>query len=168
MKVIALDPSGNFKEGSGTTGICIMEDGVPIALEYIKADDFRSDTQYWDCIIQFLGKEGPDHIVIEGYRLYNHKGMAAKSQANSELETPQLIGLLKYHCYKWQIPYTVQFATEVKTRWQESILVHLGHLEARKGFYYFKGKRTATHHRDALKHALHFWQYGRKKLNEGK
>jgi hypothetical protein len=92
MKVIALDPSGNFKEGKGTTGICIMEDGVPKRLDHVEAKDFKTTMDYWDFIITVLIIEKPDHIVMEGYRLYNHKGMSAKTQANSDLETPQLIG----------------------------------------------------------------------------
>lgn len=165
MKLIALDPSGNYgKEGMGTTGIAFMEDGIPVELLTVSAKDFSSECEYWDAVITVLEKHFPDHIVMEGYKLYNHKGMAAKSQANSELQTPQIIGVIKYFCYRMDIPYTIQFASDVKTRWQESILAHLGHLEAKNGFYYFNGEKTVTHTRDALKHALHWWNYGRKKL----
>jgi hypothetical protein len=163
MKLIALDPSGNFKEGKGTTGICIMEDGVVTRLDDVDAKNFETALDYWDYIITVLIIEKPDHVVFEGYRLYNHKGMAAKTQANSDLETPQLIGVLKYHCYTNQIPYTVQYAADVKTRWSEDVLVRLGILELkgsdRKKLYYFNDKATVTHHRDALKHALHYWRY---------
>jgi hypothetical protein len=76
---------------------------------------------------------------------------------------PQLLGFLKMVAYRLGIPYTIQYASDVKTRWQEPILVHLGHLEAKNGFHYFNGKRTVTHTRDALKHALHFHSYGRNK-----
>ena len=165
MKLLVLDPSGNWgKEGMGNTGVCSMEDGEAKDLTLISAKDFSSEVEYWAAHEDLIQQEFPDHVCFEGYKLYHHKGMAAKSQANSELQTSQLIGVLKLTCYRLNIPYTIQFASEVKTRWQESILVHLGHLEAKNGFYYFKGKRTATHHRDSLKHALHWWNYGRKKL----
>jgi hypothetical protein len=163
MKVIALDPSGNFKEGKGTTGICIMEDGVPKRLDHVEAKDFKTTMDYWDFIITVLIIEKPDHIVMEGYRLYNHKGMSAKTQANSDLETPQLIGAIKYWCYFNSIPLTIQYAADVKTRWSEEVLVRLGYLthelKGGKNFYYFNGKSAISHHRDSLKHALHYWRY---------
>lgn len=165
MKLLSLDPSGNHgREGMGTTGIAIMIDGEIKELKQLSAKDFSSEVEYWAAHEDLIQQEFPDHIVFEGYKLYNHKGMAAKSQANSELQTSQLIGVLKLTCFRLNIPYSVAFASEVKTRWQEPILVHLGHLEARNGFYYFKGEKTVTHTRDALKHALHWNQYGRKKL----
>jgi hypothetical protein len=163
MKVIAFDISGNFKEGKGTTGICHMYDGEVQWLDDIKASDYESAEAYWaeheDCIQQ----ECPDHIVIEGYRLYNHKGMSASTQANSDLETPQLLGFLKMVCYRMNIPYTIQYAADVKTRWSEDVLVRLGYLthelKGGKNFYYFNGKSAISHHRDSLKHALHYWRY---------
>jgi hypothetical protein len=165
MKLIAFDPSGNWgKEGMGNTGICVMEDGVVKELTVLSAKDFSSEVEYWAAHVDYILREFPDYIVMEGYKLYNHKGTEAKMQANSELQTPQLIGVLKMVCYQEDIPYSVQFASDVKTRWQEPILVHLGHLEARKGFHYWNGKRTVTHQRDALKHALHFTKYKAGKL----
>jgi hypothetical protein len=159
VKIIALDPSGNFKEGKGTTGICVMEDGVVTDLTVLKASDFDLAEEYWAAHEDYIQREWPDHLVFEGYKLYNHKGKEAKMQANSELETPQLVGILKHTCYRLDIPYTVQFASEVKSRWQEAILVHLGYLEAKGGKWYWKGKVTLPHHRDSLKHALHYWRY---------
>jgi hypothetical protein len=164
MKVIALDPSGNWgREGMGTTGICIMEDGVPKELTNIKASGYESEVAYWTAVINFTLDQLPDHVCFEGYKLYHHKGMSAKTQANSELQTPQIIGVLKYMLSTCFIPYTVQFASDVKTRWSEDVLVRLGYLtheiKSGKNFYYFNGKSAISHHRDALKHALHYWRY---------
>lgn len=160
MKLISLDPSGNFgREGAGTTGIAIMENGVITDLHSIHADKYLSELAYWDAIVSFLEMEFPDHVVFEGYKLYNHRGKSATIQANSELQTPQLIGVLKYHCFRYDIPFTVQFASDVKTRWSEDVLERLGHLEKRGKNYYFNGKLTSTHKRDAMKHALHCWRY---------
>jgi hypothetical protein len=164
MKLLALDISGNFKEGKGTTGLCMMMDGEPKWLDDIKADDFSSAEEYWADHEELIQTECPDHIVIEGYKLYNHKGMAAKTQANSDLETPQLLGFLKMVCYRMSIPYTIQYASDVKTRWSEDVLVRLGILEQKGNKYYFNGKSTVTHHRDALKHALHWDRYKKEKL----
>lgn len=159
MKIVAMDISGNFKEGKGKTGVCVMIDGKVMDLTMIKAENFSSVEEYWAAHEDYIQQEWPDHIVYEGYRLYNHKGQEANKQANSDLETPQLLGFLKMVAYRLNIPYHIQYASDVKTRWQEPILVHLGHLEAKNGYHYWNGKRTATHQRDSLKHALHYWRY---------
>lgn len=168
MSILAIDVSGNFKEGKGTSGICVMADGEPVNLLEIKARDFEVAEAYWGThltTINDYGGEGLEAVVMEGYRLYNHKGQSASKQANSELETPQLIGVIKQHCFMYDIPLHIQYAHEVKSRWKESVLVAKGILEQRVGNrYYFNGKQTNDHQRDALKHALHFNRYGRDKL----
>lgn len=136
-----------------------MEDGEVQWLDDLQAGDFENVHQYWGAHEDYIKQECPDHIVIEGYKLYNHKGMSAKTQANSDLETPQLLGFLKMVCYRMNIPYTIQYASDVKTRWSEEVLVRLGILEKKGTKHYFNGKSTVTHHRDALKHALHYWRY---------
>lgn len=161
MNILAIDVSGNFKEGKGTSGFCYMIDGKPQELFELKAKEYHSAESYWEAHIRFIKSKNIDHIVMEGYRLYNHKGMSASAQANSELETPQLIGAIKLWCYMDVTPLAIQFAPEVKQRWKENVLVAKKILEERPGGrYYFNGKATNDHKRDALKHALHFWRYG--------
>ncbi len=165
MKLIAFDPSGNWgKEGMGTTGIAIMLNGEVWKLDTIKAGDYKSEVEYWAAHEDYIMRELPDHIVFEGYRLYNHKGMSAKTQANSELPTSQLIGFIKMVCFRMDIPYTIQYAADVKTRWQESILVHLNILQQKGSRYYWQGQPTVTHTRDSLKHAIHWTRYKESKL----
>jgi hypothetical protein len=101
-------------------------------------------------------------MVIEGYRLYNHQGMKASSQANSLLETPQLIGILTLTSYQENIPLKIQFAKDVKTRWKDDVLAAKGILEKKGTRYLFKGKPTVTHERDALRHLMHLIRYGNK------
>lgn len=157
MKILALDPSGNFKEGFGTTGIAVREDDGSIILHDLKASDFKTPEAYWAQIIEYIIVDtNPDELVIEGYKLYGHK---SKEQTNSELETPQLIGAIKYICHVYDIPLTIQFATEVKNRWSEDVLVANGTLEKKGSQYYFNGRPTNQHKRDALKHLLHFMRY---------
>ena len=163
MKVLAIDPSGNYgREGMGTTGWCLMEDGEIMELGEIKASDFKDELRYWMEHDKLIIDSEPDHVVIEGYKLYNHKGKEAKLQSNSELQTPQLIGILKYCCFIEGITYTIQFASEVKTRWNEELLARQGYLDKKANRYYFDGKPTSQHKRDAMKHALHYWRYKRK------
>lgn len=162
--ILAFDPSGNFKEGKGTTGYCILDaDTGPIELGEIKAKYCESAEEYWNkhlIVMDMLYQTKQlDAVVIEGYRLYNHRGMKASTQANSELETPQLIGLIKWKCYDLGIPCTVQYASEVKTRWSDTVLVNIGQLEKLGGSLYFRGTLTNNHKRDALRHALHYGRY---------
>ena len=164
MKIIACDPSGNWgREGMGTTGICIMVDGEVKELTELKAKDFSSEVEYWAAHEDYIQQQWPDHVRFEGYKLYNHKGMSASTQANSELQTPQLIGVLKLVCHRFKIPYSVKFASDIKTRWSEDVLVRAGILELKikgnKKYYYWNGQLTSTHQRDSLKHALHYWRY---------
>lgn len=159
LKVISFDPSGNHgseKEGNGTTGIAIAIDGVVTELREVKAEDYKSTLDYWDSLYALIEQEHPDYVVIEGYKLYNHKGMSANTQANSTLMTSQLIGMLRMKCYHYEIPCTIQFASDVKTRWSDDILLRKGYLG---NLFTFKGKRTNAHKRDALRHLVHFYKY---------
>lgn len=162
MTYLVFDPSGNFKEGKGTSGVAIFKDGEPAEIFEIKADNFDSADAYWDAHVTEIATRLPDQVIMEGYRLYNHKGMKASTQANSDLETPQLLGVLKHTCFSMVIPYRIQYAADVKTRWSDKVLVNLGILEERNGRYYFKGKMTNAHMRDALRHGLHYGRYGKR------
>lgn len=162
MRILAIDPSGNFKEGRGTSGIALIEDGKILNLNEIRAKDFKCAEEYWNFHLNLIHDIKHDYLVIEGYRLYNHAGNKASNQTNSILETPQLIGVLRHYCYIHMKPLTIQYASDVKNRWSEKILVAKGYLEQKGNRYYWNGKPTNQHQRDALKHALHFERYGKK------
>ena len=167
MNILALDISGNHeseKEGSGTTGVAWYiakpSDGfvnIPynIHLDDTRASGFDTIEEYWDAIIK-LAIEDWDHVIIEGYRLYNHAGQSARTQTNSTLQTSQLLGALRMALWKAGIPYSIQYAVEVKTRWSDAILVRKGYLEEGNKF---KGKATNDHKRDALRHLVHYMEY---------
>lgn len=166
MTIIALDPSGNHaseNEGSGTTGIAIYRNGK-IELKDIKASDYECIESYWSAILNFIKFNNPDYVVFEGYRLYNHRGMSAQTQANSTLQTSQLIGAIRVLCYQEGIPYYTQYAADVKSRWADHILLHKGYLSERGNRLLFNGESTNTHKRDALRHLLHFIKYNLKKV----
>lgn len=158
-KTISIDPSGNHnseKEGMGTTGVAIAVDGKVMELREIKADNHDSTMEYWSEMYSLIEQEHPDYVVIEGYKLYNHAGMSAQTQTNSTLMTSQLIGVLRMKCFHYEIPVKIQFASDVKTRWSDKILIHNGLLGEGSTF---KGKRTNSHKRDALRHLAHFYKY---------
>lgn len=168
MRILSLDISGNFHEGKGTTGVCKLY-GVKtdnIYLGEIKAEDYRTQVQYWRAHETLIHSIKPDYLVVEGYKLYNHKGKSASMQSNSNLETPQLLGAIKMMAHRMGIPLTIQYASDIKTRWSEDVLVRLGYLEKKGKYYYHNGKLTSTHKRDALKHALHFERYKLKEMEK--
>lgn len=165
--IIALDPSGNWNEGKGTTGICEMfNNGEVVGVYEVKADEFSSPESYWHAHIDYLDdwnfkQPGELEVIMEGFRLYATK---KSEQVNSQFETPQLIGVIRHWCFINNVPLKITYAVEVKNRWSDDVLI-------RKGYIYKKGNRrylTATdqllnnHKTDALRHALHYYRYGRK------
>ena len=165
MIIVAIDPSGNHdseKEGMGTTGIAIYKEGK-VTLHEVKASDHKKTEQYWHEVLAAIFNAEPDHIVIEGYKLYNHAGMNAQTQSNSTLMTSQLIGAIKLDAYLEEIPVHVQYASDVKTRWSDEVLQAKGILEAGNKF---KGAQTNAHKRDALRHLCHFKKYKLEKVEK--
>jgi hypothetical protein len=161
-KILAFDPSGNFHEGFGTTGVAIGDAKRPLSVGRIEAKYFNSDVEYWQAHVDLIKEVMPDFFVFEGYRLYNHKGMSASSQANSILETPQLIGILKLTASQLKIPTTIYFAKDVKTRWSDEVLITKGLLTQNGSRLLFNDRPTVTHERDALRHLMNFIRYGGK------
>lgn len=169
--VLSFDPSGNFHEGSGTTGIALLVDGQLKDLDDISAKRYDCRESYWDAHVQHLQRilekaDGNLEVVMESYQLYHHRGQRAQSQANSFLETPQLIGTLSYICWKNKISLTLQAASRVKKRWADQILVHEGLIEKKGNRHYFNGSVLNSHKKDALRHAMHYWRYGRRVKGE--
>lgn len=160
--ILALDPSGNFDEGKGTTGWVLMNYKEKlIASGAISARDFATQEEYWNEIIQLIKrnhlkfKEGLI-VVVEDYVLYRDK---AVSQTNSRMETSRLLGIIQYHCWVHNIACTFQLATTVKQRWSDELLLRerilykdrdgLHHTET--GYY-----MNIPHILDAFRHATHY------------
>lgn len=160
-RILAIDPSGNYDEGKGTTGFVLMEvhedfkyDVIDVGA--IRAGSFNNKLDYWSAHIKLLKPGYADHVVIEDYRLYNHPGMSAATQSGSLMETPRLLGLLEHTCYLARVPYTMQMASQQKP-WSDSILTELGLLERVGKRYYLKDKPVNDHIRSAFKHFLIWW-----------
>ncbi len=158
--ILALDPSGNYKEGLGTTGWCLFDQETDKISKFgvIAATNYKDQYKYWDAhisLIDSLAGYRPE-IVIEDYLLYSNR---AQNQINSRLETPQLIGVLKYESYKRGLFVTIQTAMQVKTRWSDETLCKKDYLTKRGRYYYIGNCRTTDHIRDAVRHAIHFKTY---------
>lgn len=162
--ILGIDPSGNFIEGKGTTGLCLVNltTNKPIWAGYIQACNYNSQEEYWDRVISCIQVVCKQYkgtaLAVEDYILYQSTAM---SQVNSTFETPQLIGVIKYHCYMNKIPLFIRPASRVKKRWTEDIMVRKGYLKYNKRTgYYIEDEDGNTiqmieHSRDALKHAIH-------------
>lgn len=167
--ILSFDVSGNSNhdpgnEGWGTTGVAIDRNGE-IKLDEVKSEKFESTLGYWLAVSDYIEVYHPHYVVIEGYKLYNHKGMSAQTQSNSTLMTSQLIGIIRLACHDLKIPLQIQYASDVKTRWSDKVLQNLGLLTGPQGNM-FDGKVTNSHKRDALRHLMHFKKYKLPKLEE--
>jgi hypothetical protein len=161
--ILAIDPSGSYKEGNGTTGWALMNYKEKlIAIGTIKASDYDSQEAYWDAhidLIRYNHKKysmGTLIVVIEDYVLYADK---ARNQTNSQMETCRLLGLMQWACWKMHQNYTLQLAATVKTRWNDDLLFreHILTKCKKKIIHSASGIELKTEHtKDALRHALHY------------
>lgn len=158
-KVLSLDPSGNYHEGKGTTGYAVRLE-KSVRLGDIRAIEYSSREAYWFAHRELVEKHLPDVLVIESYRLFGHK---SKQQIGSSLETPMLIGYLLGVAHELNIQVVIQDPS-TKSRFSDDILLKLGIIEKRGNKYYFKGEVTNLHQRDALRHDLYYYKFGRKKV----
>lgn len=159
MKILTLDPSGNFSknEGDGTTGWAIFENGELQEFSDIPASDYDKIEEYWHAIALQVSKA--DLVVCESYRLFAGK---AKAQSNSLMETPQLIGYLRMWAWHRGIPFVFQDPKD-KARVSDPILVRQGVFEKKGNKHYCMGKSTNLHMRDAIRHGIYFLKYGKVK-----
>lgn len=164
---MALDPSGSFTEGKGTTGWCffdIRNDKV-IRAGAISAVDYTMMEGYWDAHIKLINKYANQYknqilILMEDYILYANKSDA---QINSRMETCKLLGLLQHLCWARGINYRMQLASEVKTRWSDEILCHKKYIiKFGNGFALENGTTLNRHCKDAIRHAVHFAKFRNK------
>lgn len=159
MRVLCLDPSGNYKEGEGTTGWALFVDGKLIEFGRVEAKHHPSQESYWAAISGLMSKFVLDTVVCESYRLFEHK---AKQQSWSELETPQLIGHLRMACWYRNIKLVFQDPND-KVRVADEQLVKMGVLEKKGNKYYCLGRPTVIHERDAIRHGIFYHRYGKGK-----
>lgn len=155
--ILALDPSGNYNEGKGTTGWCLYDSETKRIAKFgvIKATKYESMLAYWEAHLKLIDDlTGYDlTVVIEDYLLYSNR---ADSQISSRFETPKLIGMLQYELWIRGIKVVFQTAALVKNRWSDKILVYKELVEYRNNSYYISGIKLSDHSRDAIRHAVHY------------
>lgn len=159
--ILALDPSGNWREGKGTTGFCLLTvNSKHKEVHAISAMDYDRPEAYWDAHIKYIDSIRKNRksliLVIEDYLLYASK---ASNQINSRMETPKLIGILQHYCYANNIPYCIEPASAVKTRWTNDILAYKKFIERKNNAWYMGATRLSKHHLDAVRHAVHYMTF---------
>lgn len=161
--ILSFDPSGNYNEGKGTTGWCLLDTVTNKIAKFgvIKALKYNSLEEYWQAhiiLIDDLSGYGCT-IVIEDYFLYANR---ATSQINSKFETPRLIGVIQYECFIRGITLVFQTASAVKLRWTDKILEHKNLIEEREGSYWIGEIKLSEHCLDSIRHAIHYATFGNK------
>lgn len=160
MTLLALDPSGEFTEGKGTTGYSLWKfELYPklttklLKVGELSASNYNSKETYWQAHLDLINSLKPNNIVIEDYLLYANKAM---QQIGSRMETSKLIGIIEYNCKLTQTPIKFQRAVDVKSRWNDDILKAKGYLVIRNNRSYINGIMISRHIKDSIRHALHF------------
>ena len=163
LYTIGMDPSGAYHEGKGTTGWCVLNNRTNELLEVgtLSAKDYPTDNEYWKAhtnLIRSLARKygHSTALSIEDYILYKNQAMA---QVNSQMETVQLLGIIKQFCFDFNVPCFLRPAVAVKTRWKDEILVYKN-IIIKKGSRYIARCRPdralCDHERDSIRHAVHF------------
>lgn len=161
MKILAIDPSGNFTEGKGTTGWSLLDETITIlACGQLLASNYNSKEDYWRSVISLIKHLQPDRLVIEDFLLYASK---SSNQINSRFETPKLIGIIEMYAYENNITIKLQRAIDVKNRWTDEILLHNNIINKVGNRYYAGGVLVSEHIRDSIRHGVHYIKYTLKK-----
>lgn len=158
---MGIDPSGAFKEGKGTTGWCVLDNRTNSILRIgtISAKDYNTEVEYWDAHIDKIKWVRRHYkslaISIEDYILYKSSAMA---QVNSQLETVQLLGIIKHFCYFNNLKVFIRPAVAVKTRWSDNILIRKNIIRKVGTRYMLPDSKQiiCDHERDSIRHAIHF------------
>lgn len=158
--IIALDPSGNFEEGKGTTGCCLFSSSkkVIVTTWTIKATNYKTKEEYWsahlDCLNKFTTLYKNSIIVMEDFTLNPKRAL---QQSYSKMETPKLIGIIQLFCKERNLPLKMQLPTEAKSRWPDEFLEHKGLIrKLKRGYTTNTGHAISRHEKDAVRHAVHF------------
>lgn len=127
--VLSLDPSGNFEDGKGHTGLVLVgvtDEGYKVIhKETIRADKFDTRIEYWKAHMDVLDPE-LDLVIVEDFMLYPHI-----NQGFSYMETPRVLGIIEMQADLFDIPFVFQRAVDISAL-SDDVLINRGVLEKRK------------------------------------
>lgn len=162
MRLLVFDPSGNMgREGEGTTGWALFEDGELKDFGAIKSEEFDVQEEYWAAHRLLVSHMMPREVLMESYKLFAHK---ANAQSWSTMDTPQLIGFLRMYCWDRKIAVHFQDPQD-KQRVTDPILVRMGVFEKKGNKHYCMGRPTVIHMRDAIRHGIFYYRWGKGKTH---
>lgn len=161
---MAIDPSGNFTEGKGVSGWCLMTSTLEILeTSMIEARNYKTKEDYWGAHVQLLIDMSKKYknliVVIEDYVLYPHKLTA---QICSRMETPKVIGIMERALAILKLPSHLELASTVKRTYDDETLNYLGIIKTiTKGngkHHYINGGKTRIikHQLDSIRHAAYY------------
>lgn len=166
MIILAMDPSGSYKYGSGTTGWCMVSTMTHQILEVdnIKAKKYKTKEEYIQAHNEILDFVKPSVLVIENFILY--QGTAANLY-NQELETSELIGYICGKAKERGIEVVRQNAQLIKTAlYRPNILLNVVNQKQEQLVWkktkkdiqqwFFKGERISNHMVDSIRHAFYY------------
>ena len=166
MIILAMDPSGSYKYGSGTTGWCMVSTLTReiLELDNIKAKHFKTKEEYIKAHDDILELIKPETLVIENFILY--QGTAA-TLYNQELETSELIGYICGKAKERGINIVRQNAQLIKTKmYKPHILLNIVNQKKEqlvlkttkkdRQQWIFNGKRISNHMVDSIRHAFYY------------
>lgn len=161
MITLAIDPSGNFSEGKGRTGVAGITDSNwdTVFTKSINASDYKTRFEYWNAVKKVINdyaiERVPVQVVIESYVMRANGFTTGKMP-----ETAMLIGVLIYTCELNDIPVYIQSPSQAKVRFKDELLpTYLPKMTVKSNKMYLDGKLTNDHERDALRHLLYFKRY---------
>jgi hypothetical protein len=166
MRVLAIDPSGSFKHGSGTSGWCVVDDktGKIVGLGNIKAKNYESREKYFNAHKSLINMYTHDILVIENFILYQS---TASSLYNQELETSELIGVICSLEEEQGKKIVRQKAQQIKSVLKKNkvLLALVNQTEEKLTFkttkldrvqWFFEDVRVSNHIVDAIRHAYYY------------
>lgn len=158
MKILAIDPSGNWnqKRGKGRTGFAVQFENQLIRTHEINGHNYDSKMKYWNAIFSYISFIDPEKVFCEEFVLYKHK---AEQQSWDSMDTPRLLGVFEYLFYLKETDFILQQASLVKPRWTNEILLHKGIIIPYGNTKAFSlpdvKSRLSDHELDAIRHLMH-------------
>ena len=148
MRIMGLDPG----ETTGATIIDIPSHivSIPLKSEISNWVQYAGELENWFAIESLIKEFTPDVIVIEEFRLYADK---AKSKIGHDFPEVKIIGQIEMIAQQQNIPIHKQGAGVVKQFYTDERLKSLNMWQS--------GQR---HARDAVRHALYFFDFNKKKV----
>lgn len=168
--ILAIDPSGNFKNGKGQTGYFGVTQNVEKQNFFIagavRAKDYDTKEDYYNDIILIIKSNPIKTLIVEDFILYES---SAHSMINQNLETSELIGIIEQTAKSLGIEVVRQRANLIKFSLKnEKVVKSIINTQAKEEFlitkrstdgkvlWSIKDTRINNHIVDAIRHYAYY------------